>query len=130
MEYKTGYFAKANKYLELGYFPVSIARFNPKGTNFMQWIRIAPAQDILSAYKSGQIDEVEYEFKYTLQLQNTDIMKDWNYLLNVISLTKKDCKGVVFLCYEKSDSFCHRHIFAEYMKTHFNIDIEELIVWQ
>lgn len=111
MEYKTGYFAKANKYLELGYFPVSIARFNPKGTNFMQQIRIAPAQGILSAYKSGQIDEVEYEFKYTLQLQNTDIMKDWNYLLNVISLTKKDYKGVVFLCYEKSDSFCYRFFF-------------------
>lgn len=130
MEYKTGYFAKANKYLELGYFPVSIARFNPKGTNFMQWIRVAPAQDILSAYKSGQIDEVEYEFKYTLQLQNTDIMKDWNYLLSVIARMNENYKGVVFLCYEKSDSFCHRHIFAEYMKTHFNIDIEELIVWQ
>ena len=32
---------------------------------------------ILSNYKSGRVDTVEYELKYTLQLQNTDIMKDW-----------------------------------------------------
>ena len=128
MEYKTGYFAKVSKYLELGYFPISIARFNPKGIKFMQWIRVAPTQDILNAYKSGQIDEIEYEFKYTLQLQNTNIMKDWNYLIDVVTRLEKPYKGIVFVCYEKSDDFCHRHIFAEYMRTHFNIDIEELII--
>lgn len=128
MGYKTGYFAKLNKYLEAGYFPVSIARFNPKGIKLMQWVRIAPSQDILSDYKSGRIDTVEYELKYTLQLQNTDIMKDWNYLMDVVARLEKPYKGIVFVCYEKSDDFCHRHIFADYMRTHFNIDIEELII--
>lgn len=29
-EFYTGYFAKINKYKELGLYPVSIARYNPK----------------------------------------------------------------------------------------------------
>ena len=94
----------------------------------MQWVRIAPSQDILSNYKAGKIDKVEYELKYTLQLQNTDIVKDWNYLIDVVSRLEEPYKGIVFVCYEKSNDFCHRHIFAEYMRTHFNIDIKELII--
>ena len=31
MEFRTGYFAKMNKYVEQGYYPISIARFNPNG---------------------------------------------------------------------------------------------------
>lgn len=46
----------------------------------------------------------------------------------VEKVSKNTYKGIVFVCYEKSDDFCHRHIFADYMRTHFNIDIEELII--
>ena len=126
MEFRTGYFAKMNKYIEQGYFPISIARFNPKGIKLMQWIRIAPNQDILQGYKSGQLDELDYELKYRLQLQNADVIGDWDKMLEIVGNLKKEYRGIVFLCYEKSDSFCHRHIFADYMKEKYNIDITEL----
>ena len=48
--------------------------------------------------------------------------------MDVVARLEKPYKGIVFVCYEKSDDFCHRHIFADYMRTHFNIDIEELII--
>ena len=126
MEFRTGYFAKMNKYVEQGYYPISIARFNPKGIKLMQWIRIAPNQDILQGYKSGQLDELDYEMKYRLQLQNADVIGDWEKMLEIVGNLKKDYKGIVFLCYEKSGSFCHRHIFANYMKEKYNIGITEL----
>ena len=126
MEFRTGYFAKLNKYAEQGYFPISIARFNPKGIKLMQWIRIAPNQDILQGYKSGKLDELDYELKYRLQLQNADVIGDWDKMLEIVGNLKKEYRGIVFLCYEKTDSFCHRQIFADYMKEKYNIDITEL----
>ena len=33
---------------------------------------------------------------------------------------------VIFLCYEKSDDFCHRHILREYLNENFNTNITEL----
>lgn len=128
MEFRSGYFAKIHTYIEQGYFPISIARFNPKGVKIMQWIRIAPNQDILQGYKSGQLDELDYEMKYRLQLQNADVLGDWNKMLEIVSKLHKDYRGIIFLCYEKSGSFCHRHIFADYMKEKYNIDITELEV--
>lgn len=123
MEFYTGYFARVSKYKELGLYPVSIARFNPKGTNFFTWSAVAPSEDILRDYKSGKIDEIEYEFRYRLQLQNRDVLSDLKFIENKISPNNK---GVVLCCYEKSDSFCHRHILASYIKEKFNIDIQEV----
>lgn len=123
MEFYTGYFARVSKYKELGLYPVSIARFNPKGTNFFTWSAVAPSEDILRDYKSGKIDEIEYEFRYRLQLQNRDVLSDLKFIENKIS---SNYKGVVLCCYEKSDSFCHRHILASYIKEKFNIDIQEV----
>lgn len=98
------------------------------GIKLMQWIRIAPNQDILQGYKSGQLDELDYELKYRLQLQNADVLGDWDKMLEIVGNLKKEYRGIVFLCYEKSGSFCHRHIFADYMKEKYNIDITELEV--
>lgn len=124
MEYRTGYFAKSKLYKELGYFPVSIARFNPKGTNFMQWLSVAPNKQLLQDYKSGNIDESQYESLYMNQLNNCDIKNEWNYLHNTIAKLRVKYKGIVFICYEKSGAFCHRHIFAKYISELLGIDFK------
>lgn len=124
MEYRTGYFAKLNKYIKEGYYPVSIARYNPRGMKLFQWVRVAPSEDLLRDYKNDKIDEIEYEFRYLNYLQSLDILKDLEYIENVVHKLNTSYKGVVFLCYEK-DGFCHRHILADFLRTR-NIDVEEL----
>lgn len=79
-EFYTGYFARIEKYKELGLYPVSIARYNPKGMNIFTWSAVAPSEDILMDYKSGKITEIEYDFRYRLQLQNRNILEDLNFI--------------------------------------------------
>lgn len=122
-EFYTGYFARIERYKELGFYPVSIARFNPKGMNIFTWTAVAPTEDILRDYKSGKINEIEYEFRYRLQLQNRNILEDLSFIDSKIP---KTYKGVVLCCYEKSDAFCHRHILADYINEKFSIDIKEV----
>lgn len=122
-EFYTGYFARIKKYKELSLYPVSIARFNPKGMNIFTWTAVAPAEDILRDYKSGKITEIEYDFRYRLQLQNRNILED---LYFIDSKIPKEYKGIVLCCYEKSGTFCHRHILAEYIDGKFSIPMKEI----
>lgn len=122
-EFYTGYFARIKKYKELSLYPVSIARFNPKGMSIFTWTAVAPAEDILRDYKSGKITEIEYDFRYRLQLQNRNILED---LYFIDSKIPKEYKGIVLCCYEKSGTFCHRHILAEYIDEKFSIPMKEI----
>lgn len=122
-EFYTGYFARVKKYKELGLYPVSIARYNPKGINIFTWSAVAPSEDILRDYKSGKITEIEYDFRYRLQLQNRNILED---LYFIDSKVPKEYKGIVFCCYEKSGTFCHRYILAEYIDEKFSIPVKEV----
>lgn len=122
-EFYTGYFARIEKYKELGLYPVSIARYNPKGMNIFTWSAVAPSEEILRDYKSGKITEIEYDFRYRLQLQNRNILED---LYFIDSKVPKECEGVVLCCYEKSGAFCHRHILAGYIDEKFSINVKEV----
>lgn len=62
-----------------------------------------------------------------------------HYLLKLDSLKRDDTlqkyvddinnrlryDDVFLLCYEKPREFCHRHILADYLNEHFNLDIHE-----
>lgn len=122
-EFYTGYFARIEKYKELGLYPVSIARYNPKGMNIFTWSAVAPSEDILRDYKSGKITEIEYDFRYRLQLQNRNILED---LYFIDSKIPKEYNGIVLCCYEKSGTFCHRYILAEYIDEKFSISVKEV----
>ena len=40
----------------------------------------------------------------------------------------KDEKDPILLCYEKGQSFCHRHIVAEYLELKYGITVNDIIV--
>lgn len=122
-EFYTGYFARIKKYKELGLYPVSIARYNPKGINIFTWSAVAPSEDILRDYKSGKTTEIEYDFRYRLQLQNRNILEDLHFIDSKIP---KEYNGIVLCCYEKSGTFCHRHILAEHIDEKFSIPVKEV----
>lgn len=126
MEIKTGYFAKTSKYLEMGYFPVSIARYTPKEVMCENAPCFAPDSKLLAKYKAGTIHEDEYETQYLSTLNRAFAkiyMESWEKYCK-----ENGFKGVVLLCYEKVGAFCHRHILAKWFDREFHVQVEELLV--
>ena len=78
----------------------------------------SPGVDLYNRYRSGSIDEAEYE-KIYLRLIN--ISEDG--ILSYINCYVKH--PAVFLCYEKLPKFCHRHIFAKWLRDR-GFTVEEL----
>ena len=124
MKIYTSYFAKLNKILDAGYFPISIARYTPKGLDITEIKILAPSEDLLRKIKSGEIDETEYEKIYRKDMERFDFNRVWETFEQISEINGK--KDLVLLCFEKSGDFCHRHIFASLMGEKTNNRIEEL----
>lgn len=85
---------------------ISIARYAPKGITVNGYPALYPPADLLWAYKQGQINQEQYTEWYTREvLDKLDP-----------DVVARDLNGKVMLCYEKSGSFCHRYIIAEWLR--------------
>jgi len=109
----TSYFA--NKKIPSSFKKVSIARITPEWADIdFEYKSLAPSSELLMKYKNNKINEKKYEKIYKEQLNKLDPIK-----------IKNDLEGMVLLCYEAGDDFCHRHILSEWLKEN-NIDSTEL----
>ena len=64
-------------------------------------------------YKNKLITEEQYTIQY-LQMMDKSLKKnksEWDKLL--------DMEGVTFVCYCPKNSFCHRHLLAQYLLDKF-----------
>lgn len=102
----TGYFAKLKKYQAAGLIPVSIARITPEWFHGQEFKELAPSNDLLKRYKAGKVSEDLYKTEYFQQLDQVK----WKKVLKNLK------ENTVLLCYEKTGTFCHRHLLAEYLK--------------
>lgn len=57
------------------------------------------------------------------------IMEYWKQVLSKLDPLEvyNDLDGLVLLCYEKNDEFCHRHIVAEWFEILLNVHVPEVI---
>lgn len=132
----TSYFANMQK-IPKGIIPISIALYSPYWYKGLCYTKLAPNKHILEWWKNseGKISEnarqLEYRNMYCnailSNLKFNEIIKDVTSLAEFINddwCTEKD-PSVVFLCFEKKDKFCHRHIVADYFTVN-GILVEEL----
>lgn len=115
----TGYYAKIKEYEKAGLQLVSIAGKAPAFYKDVQYKKFAPTWDIFSRWKSGEIDNFQYneEFKSNvLDKLNKDEVRNF---LNSFD------RDIILLCYEKSGDFCHRHIVADWIETELSMRVEE-----
>lgn len=91
---------------------------------------IAPDRELLDDIKSGKIDEVEYKKRYVKKIcdyinncPKFKTLADWAEEVNRYYGTSYD--SICFLCYERSEEFCHRHIFSK-MLNMYGVQCEEL----
>ena len=75
----------------------------------------APTDVLIKELKFGFIDQAEYFNLYMKKLKH----------IKPTNLRKLVHKGDVFLCWEKDDKMCHRHVLAEYLREH-GYEVEEL----
>jgi hypothetical protein len=99
-------------------FPISIARYAPKGWVGASYPKLYPTEELLFLYKRGKLTDQEYTNTYKTDvlnlLEQTEVITD---LCKIVGRQKKSgikYSGCVLLCYEKSSSFCHRHLVREW----------------
>lgn len=125
----TSYFGNISK-LPKDFILVSISRWSPKGIDALSFPELAPSVELLDAYKHGKCSEAKYIREYVGQLSRYTpeqwLVRIINYLLDC-GVETVDVNKLCFLCYERSKDedgsipFCHRHIFASYMNSTYNI---------
>ncbi len=109
----TGYFARLKHYVEAGLFPVSIAR-SCRFFKGPEYIALAPA----AALKG--LNSEDYTALYIGMLSGLNPEEV------MVDLEKLSCdRPVVLLCYEKSESFCHRHIVREWLNVELDAGMKE-----
>lgn len=86
-------------------------------TKEMQWIELAPSEQLFRDYKSCKISWLQFEQRFLNEI-NKEAIKDLCSLLN-------EGDNVLLLCFEKKNKFCHRRLIAEFIKE-LGYEVKEL----
>ena len=114
MKIETGYFANWRKYKEK--VMIGVVRIPPIGFKGYNLIELAPPAYLLQAYKQNKISIEEFSKQYLEYINSVDI-------LAVLEPFKE--LDIVLCCFEKSGTFCHRHLLADVIKRKYNIEVRE-----
>lgn len=101
----TSYFARASKIVPDRRL-VSIALTTPEGWGGAYLRELNPSPALLHSIKNNEISNKEYE-----EIYRRDILDN----LNPKEIANK-LLGKVMCCWEKSGSFCHRHIVLKWLE--------------
>lgn len=76
---------------------------------------LAPSRELLSGFKAGKYTSQEYKKMYVTRIfefleASGETLPEW---VSKLEEAYAKWKGIVFLCYESPDKFCHRHIFSK-----------------
>ena len=110
----TSYFGNWRKFPS-GYKKIAIANRIPKGAKIIEltsFTCVRPTTILLSDFKRGLISELVYTKRYLEQLKFLNIE---DFLITY--------DNSVLLCYEKADSFCHRHLLRRFINAHKKLEL-------
>ena len=110
----TSYFGNWRRFPS-GYKQISIANGIPKGIKNIEltsFTCVRPTTILLSDFKSGSITELGYTKIYLKQLEFLNVE---DFLLTY--------DNSVLLCYEKTGSFCHRHLLRRFINAYKKLEL-------
>lgn len=118
----TGYFANLKKYQ--GLIPIAICQFLPKYIgNILSYKKVAPPAHLVLECKNNGINRKQYIQTYSEEVLNH---LDANKVLDDLrSLSGNHLSEIILLCYEKPGDLCHRHLFADWLRSKKGIEISE-----
>lgn len=118
----TGYFARLKDYQKINLTPISIAAKAPIWYKGDEYKKLAPKWSFYSEWKNGSHKgDNDYYIKHFKEeiLDNLDpeqVLKE----LEGFSGVSED--NIILLCYEKSGTFCHRHLVADWLNQNIKRD--------
>lgn len=105
----TSYFARLNKISEFS-IPIAISLYQPKFYTGLKFTRLAPTLVLIRDSKIRYMSEEEYIIRYCEKvLDNLDAKEIVDDLYSLVESYPNN-QDITLLCYEKSESLCHRHI--------------------
>lgn len=128
IEIFTSYYAMYKKIPD-NYLKVQISQYRPKFIDEYGLIIpmkvLAPSEELLKKAKGGQLSEEEYTQIYFRELKDREVTpsKVVEALTGAANKFRKD--AIVLLCYESPDKFCHRHLVADWLNNHLDLNIKE-----
>ena len=97
----SGQLAGFSKKQDLEYFADQLL-----GAKYLHWADAAPTEQMLTAYKSGELNWEKYEAAYRRLIESRRIQD---------SIFARKLDGACLLCSEDKPEHCHRRILAEYL---------------
>ena len=94
---------------DLAYFLRHICRMD-----YEHMPELAPTQEMLKAYRDGQVNWDDYEEQFLSLMSDRDVEK---------MPIKEKIADAVLLCSEETAEHCHRRLLAEYLQGHWG-DVE------
>lgn len=101
---------------------ISIAGKAPKGYKGIEYKKLAPKIGFFLEWKKNHNNDFYISHYYSEVLKSLKASDVYTELCNITN--GQDC---VLLCYEKPESFCHRHIVARWFYESTGIVVEEYI---
>ena len=90
---------------------------------YLEYKPFAPSRNNVFNLKNNNMSQEDFTNDYLDKLKGLDMEQILEDIYDLEGITDSE---VIFLCYEKSDDFCHRHILREYLNENFNTNITEL----
>lgn len=123
----TSYFGKLKKFPD-DLIPIAICAKCPNGYQGAVYKKLAPTYQILMDYKKAADGgweslywaQTKYVTRYRAQI--LDKLDPQQVVRELEDLAGG--RDIVLLCYERPEAFCHRHLVAEWLKSH-GISCEE-----
>lgn len=118
----TGYFAKLKNYQNANLTPISIAAKAPIWYKGDEYKKLAPKWSFYSEWKNGSHKgDNDYYIKHFKEevldkLDPEQVLKE----LEGFSGVSED--NIILLCYEKTGTFCHRHLVADWLNQNIKRD--------
>lgn len=124
----TSYYGNARK-IPKDLVPVAISGKIPEWWNGPKYEVLAPKYSFFKIWKETQDNDYYIDHYKKLVLGNVSINQVLIDLGNITMSFKMEdgtCyKGVVLLCYETPEKFCHRHLVADWMN-YYGYECKEL----
>lgn len=116
---KTGYFYNLTKNEIKG--AVSIAVGNPRYVKIeLKMKELAPTWDLLQDFRNERIDEKEYIRRFDEQLSKLNPL----HIMERLEAMANGAEPVI-MCHCNKESFCHRHLVAQWLERELGVKIEE-----
>lgn len=118
----TGYFAKLKNYQNANLTPISIAAKAPIWYKGDEYKKLAPKWSFYSEWKNGSHKGDNDYYTKHFKEEVLDKLDPEQVLRELEGFSGVSEDNIILLCYEKTGTFCHRHLVADWLNQNIKRD--------